>query len=498
MGKIIAFVLTALLFSLTTFLVVNPSENLVQAQTGTQVGGIITSDTTWSAEGSPYIFVDNVTVAQGVTLTIKSGTVVDLQFLSFIIDGTLNARGDETNKIILQAQKRQTWSWPPRIYFNTSSTPWDETTGTGCIIDHAQINVPTFQYEAILGGYPKISNNIIYNYGNDAAAIRTNGLVVSNIIMGGYRGIYAENGSIYYNTVKDADVGICCGFGSPDPIYHPTIIGNLIFNNSIGIEDWGSHLYIMNNSIINNQVGFRFTSYTFYRDTERKDVNYNNVYGNSRVVVVEFSNTSRTINMVNCWWGTTDESIIAQSIVDTKNQTSLNTVTFIPFLSQPVTQEIDFNSIPTSPPVNDQTTTPTPQSIVQPNMFSIQSNSTVSALSYNGTSEIVFTVSGPTGTTGYVNATISKNFMSNGEAIQVYLDGNLIDCNVTSSDDFWVIYFSYHHSLHNVRINQIQTQTNPSTIFDSAYWLYIEVGLLVALTVFLSLIVWAAKTNRKK
>ena len=36
----------------------------------TDVGGPITSDTTWTLSSSPYIVTDSVTVADGVTLTI--------------------------------------------------------------------------------------------------------------------------------------------------------------------------------------------------------------------------------------------------------------------------------------------------------------------------------------------------------------------------------------------------------------------------------------------
>jgi hypothetical protein len=63
------------------------------------------------------------------------GTVIDLQLANLVIDGTLIAKGNDADWIIIQAQKRTTFSWPPRIYFNSSSTPWDENTGTGSIID---------------------------------------------------------------------------------------------------------------------------------------------------------------------------------------------------------------------------------------------------------------------------------------------------------------------------------------------------------------------------
>ncbi len=183
------------------------------AQSGTQVGGIISIDTVWTPGGHPYTFVDNITISRGTTLTIIPGTIIDLKLANLIIDGTLIAKGDDANWISIQGQRRTTFSWPPRIYFNSSSTPWNEPTATGSILDHAQISIPNFQYETIMGEYPKISNNIIFNYGSDAAAIRTYGLVFNNTVLGGARGIIAQfNQTILANTIKNADVGITCGY----------------------------------------------------------------------------------------------------------------------------------------------------------------------------------------------------------------------------------------------------------------------------------------------
>lgn len=490
--KTASALIVLLLVSASLFTAYTSSIEVVTAEAGTAVGGIISEDRTWTPEGSPYIFLDNVTVAHGVTLTITPGTVVDLKLASFLIEGTLHAEGTENQTITFQAQKRLSYSWPPRIYFNTTSTPWEEATGTGCIIDHATIYVPNYQYETVMGDYPKISNNIFYNYGNDAAAIRTNGLVINNTVLGGYVGILGQfNATILQNTVKDAIVGISCGYISIEPVYHPIIIGNLLENNTKGIEIWSNSPYIANNTITSNSNGIYFTSYTFEREAAPVAIINNNIYGNDYDVYVGGNDSQRILDMTYNWWGTTAESLIAQSIYDNADNPALAKVVYVPFLT-----ELNAYAVPDS---NVSTCNPTPIATVnatsRPNQFKIESNSTVSAMSFNATSsEISFTVNGTSGTTGYVKATISKSIMPNSEGIKVYLDGNPINCTITSDGDSWVIIFTYSHSSHQVRINQV-TENNAVSLLESEYIGYIAVGVIAALLALLGLLVWLAKSK---
>jgi hypothetical protein len=85
--------------------------------------------------------------------------------------------------------------------------------------------------------------------------------------------------------------------------------------------------------------------------------------------------------------------------------------------------------------------------------FSIISNSTISELAFNSTSKVLtFTVSGPSGTTGYTNVTIAKSLIGNMTDLKVYLDGNEINYTTINTDYFWLIHFTYHHSTHKVLI----------------------------------------------
>jgi hypothetical protein len=87
------------------------------------------------------------------------------------------------------------------------------------------------------------------------------------------------------------------------------------------------------------------------------------------------------------------------------------------------------------------------------NVFSVSSNSTLSALSFNSEElELRFSVSGDNGTFGYVNVYIPKSLIKNVSELEVYLDEKQVDYLVESQDDYWLLRLSYSHSSHDVSV----------------------------------------------
>jgi hypothetical protein len=99
-------------------------------------------------------------------------------------------------------------------------------------------------------------------------------------------------------------------------------------------------------------------------------------------------------------------------------------------------------------------------------IFSVTSNSTISEFSFNPTNEqLCFTVSGPTGTTGYVDMYIPKSLINDITGLQVYVDNNQINYAAQSLSDCWLLHFTYRHSTHLVTINfgSLLTPTSSSS-----------------------------------
>jgi hypothetical protein len=95
------------------------------------------------------------------------------------------------------------------------------------------------------------------------------------------------------------------------------------------------------------------------------------------------------------------------------------------------------------------------------NLFLAESNSTLSALSLDSsTNAISFSVSGPSGTSGYVRFLISKSLLADSTNLKVYMDGVRIAYSASFLDDLQVLYFVYSHSSHQVLISLPELEKN--------------------------------------
>ena len=132
----------------------------------------------------------------------------------------------------------------------------------------------------------------------------------------------------------------------------------------------------------------------------------------------------------------------------------------------------------------------------QPNPISIQTNSTLAAFSFDpANKQLSFSLTGPDGSTGYINVYISKGILPDISNLKVSLDGEPINFDAVSTGYSWVLSFDYHHSTHKVSINLNSKPAETSTYNGS---LNLVIIVVIALTTGIAIIAVLIHRNAKR
>ncbi len=204
-------------------------------------------------------------------------------------------------------------------------------------------------------GSPLITNNKFQGNGYLTAIVAlspTSFTISHNIFTNCLTGVQAGSASVLTvdgNSFLEGTEGLDILSGAS-----VTVTRNLINHNSrFGIMGGG---YIDSNTISNNQVGIH--------NPPSGTISNNNIVGNTENSITA---TTANIDAANNWWGISDTQTINRTIYDTKVDSSLGTVTFVPFLTQPSqTAPAIPNSTPIVTPVPTQAPTPTPAPTATP------------------------------------------------------------------------------------------------------------------------------------
>jgi hypothetical protein len=353
----------------------------------TTVNGTLTSDVTWTKANSPYNFTGNVFVASGGTLTIEPGVIVNFNNYFLDVNGTLNARGVSSDKIVFQTNSAYSFI-TRQITFTRYSKGWDEQTGQGCIIEYADLKSIVIIINAspkianneidttifissgspivtnnklnlysnginVMGGSPIISSNTLSGFGSAMGIFGSGNVTLSNNKISKFSTgikIYSGNYLISENSIIECSKGIEVGVGVT-----ATIQKNLINNNTqYGIS--GGSAYMDSNTITNNKIGV-------HNPTAGSIIHNNNILGNT---LNSITATTADIDATNNWWGTTDIAAINRTIYDSNDDSVWGKVTFIPILnapnpSAPAIPEIINAPISTPNPSTEPTAAPTIQ-----------------------------------------------------------------------------------------------------------------------------------------
>ena len=339
-----------------------------------EVGGVISSDTTWRTADGSHALNESVIVSRGATLTIEPGVEVKCEYFNITVDGTLIARGNGVNPV--------SFSGYGIITFTPSSTGWDDEKGSGSIIENSNIEIDGIKIDhaspkishcvmramrsdvilpapiVVTGGFPTITYNqfsgisvldgspLIFN--NDLYAINVSAgspTILSNTVR---RGILVSGGSpeILNNNIKYLPVSIYDLNASTLMITggSATILNNNITNPGfkivIDLEHWqyvsgtvpspgievgkDAFAFISKNNIFNCSAAIIAAKAVIQNNTIWNNtcgvqlsspasvtLRYNNLENNSYSLFLE---ASGNVDAAYNWWGTTDPSATNKTI----------------------------------------------------------------------------------------------------------------------------------------------------------------------------------------
>jgi parallel beta-helix repeat protein len=232
--------------------------DVIPAPPSNHISGSIGTDTIWTVLGGPYIVIGDVFVELGITLTIEPGVVVEFKNGTLLmVNGTLNAQGNETNMITFTSNEThpQSGDWEG-IDFNNAHS--------GSKISFSRIEYANKGIN-IHESSPEISHNLIRDIeGSGIEAFRSSSYIHNNTItkivfgFASNKGINLQsecNVIIENNVISDVEEYGIKVLGSD-----PLIRGNYISGSIYDIECTDSNATIVDNLLFDAVNAIRIVS----------------------------------------------------------------------------------------------------------------------------------------------------------------------------------------------------------------------------------------------
>ena len=363
----------------------------------TSVGGLISTDTTWSSGDSPIIVTSNLLVQQGVTLTIAPGVAVKFNSgLALQINGELIVKGTGDASIVFtsNAASPAPGDWGFTLFTDSSVDATLDGSGdylSGSVLEYCTIefagsgadyalrldrsglliNRCTIKDNAGGGirvddGDVKIVDSFItgsHPIGQHHTASQGGGILISrgiatlsgNIIMANTAlvgsGIYIRRSdtvtlsgnTIVGNTASVRGGGIYIDGDSA------TLSGNTVASNTASGDGGGIYISRGSATLSGNTINGNASpsSIVHWEGSPSSAFTNNNLSKNDAQYQVynALPNTAPDADMENNWWGTTATGDIAVGVYGLFDDISRGLVDYTPFLAEPNT------GAPVSPPM---------------------------------------------------------------------------------------------------------------------------------------------------
>lgn len=287
------------------------------AKSQTYVSGGIYNNTDWTLSNSPYFITGDIVLFPGKTLTIEPGVEIKLDGNYFLeIRGELISIGDIANRITYSYKNVTTnkSSWKGiRIINNQGGKASfeysvfrnaDEAVNTECCWNGGPVyyNHCEFSYNTIaLSGYSGddyLVDNCNFN-NNTKAITRADKNVINSTFTNNQYGLYeTERINVKKSTFSNNDVALYGGRGFIDSC--------LIENNNIGITPHYEGFELINNEILNNNIGAQLNGYENtqnYPAVKNNKICFNSIYNVENLDEINKDLTE------NCWCSNNQDTI---------------------------------------------------------------------------------------------------------------------------------------------------------------------------------------------
>ncbi len=257
----------------------------------TEVGGILSSNTIWSEENSPYRVINTVQIPSGVTLTIEPGVIVTVSsgIDMFLIHGKLSAHGTSGKKITFIGSESSS------KLFNVDKSGYDAFVD----LDHCVIKDG---YSMFWGGHGSLS-------------LRNSEVI--NFRYFSYIWYPAKDCHIEYNRFTNS-AGLSIGHSDDVKVY---IRYNLFDGKRSNLPSYADY-WVQNWASYNSSE--TIVKYNSFINTQGTALDLPGKYDAAAMIAGEN------------YWGTQNTSVIDKMIYDKNDDiTSAGYINFLPILAEP-------------------------------------------------------------------------------------------------------------------------------------------------------------------
>ena len=216
----------------------------------TTVSGPLPGSATWTAAGSPYCVTGNISVGQGLTLTVQPGVEIDFNAgLGLQVDGTLIARGLPTQPITFTASGSTSAGFWKGIQLSALAVP-TRYNAAGQYVSGSIIQYATVQYAGGTAAYGALELDQLVLVDHSSVLNTTNVGIYAGVVSG----VRFTNNTISANNCYTCTVGGGINAGPDSTITGNTISGNGCYScvNSSGGIYAGNNSTITGNTISGN------------------------------------------------------------------------------------------------------------------------------------------------------------------------------------------------------------------------------------------------------